>query len=130
MEGRSSMQCYKRFQKLDPKINKGLWTEAEDAVSERNTLLLALRINIASYSLGLVVGAAGWPAGDPGSVLSRGSLCTFGCIPHSIQYLFFLPTERNCDHSHQKSLKSCFFLLYFYPLIFSETDGCGTAARL
>ena len=33
MEGRSSMQCYKRFNKLDPSINKGYWTEVEDAVS-------------------------------------------------------------------------------------------------
>ncbi|KAL8562420.1 hypothetical protein ACOMHN_066134 [Nucella lapillus] len=31
MEGRSGMQCYKRYSKLDPNINKGYWTEAEDA---------------------------------------------------------------------------------------------------
>lgn len=30
MEGRSGVQCYKRFIKLDPNITKGLWTEAED----------------------------------------------------------------------------------------------------
>jgi hypothetical protein len=30
---------------------------------------------------GLVVRAAGWHAGDPGSILGRDSLYTFGCIP-------------------------------------------------
>ncbi|XP_076436338.1 uncharacterized protein LOC143275898 [Babylonia areolata] len=31
MEGRSGLQCYKQYSKLDPNINKGYWTEAEDA---------------------------------------------------------------------------------------------------
>jgi hypothetical protein len=30
---------------------------------------------------GLVVRAAGWHAGDPGSIFTRDGLYTFGCIP-------------------------------------------------
>jgi hypothetical protein len=34
---------------------------------------------------GLVVRAAGWHAGDPGSILGRDGLCTFGCIPQRFE---------------------------------------------
>jgi hypothetical protein len=43
-------------------------------------------LNLVTFSLlgqgfGLVVRAAGWHVGDPGSILGRDGLYTFGCIP-------------------------------------------------
>ncbi|KAK7095295.1 uncharacterized protein [Littorina saxatilis] len=48
MEGRSGLQCYKRFTKLDPDINKGYWTEAEDG-----QLMAAVHL-VGSTSWGIV----------------------------------------------------------------------------
>jgi hypothetical protein len=52
-----------------------------DVILDGVLLLKGKTYSVLGRGLGLVVRAMGWNAGDPGSIVGRDGLCTFGCIP-------------------------------------------------
>jgi hypothetical protein len=65
-------------------FTEDLFTYEYDALACKLFVSVHKNNNVARRGFGLVVRAAGWHTSDPGSILGRDGLYTFGCIPPAL----------------------------------------------